>query len=59
MNKPITTETVIRKVQELDKVQEQVARGLITIREALNQRVRVLTDAKEMLSALIDHDLNY
>lgn len=59
MNKPITTETVIRKVQELDKVQEQVARGLITIREALNQRVRVLADAKEMLSALIDHDLNY
>ena len=59
MNKPITTETVIRKVQELDKVQEQVARGLITIREALSQRVRVLADAKEMLSALIDHDLNY
>ena len=59
MDKPITTETVIRKVQELDKVQEQVARGLITIREALNQRVRVLADAKEMLSALIDHDLNY
>ncbi len=57
MSKPVTTETVINKVQELDKVHEQVVRGLITIREALNQRVRVMAEAKEMLNTMIDHDL--
>ncbi len=57
MSKPVTTETVINKVQELDKVHEQVVRGIITIREALNQRVRVMVEAKEMLNTMIDHDL--
>lgn len=57
MSKPVTTETVINKVQELEKVHEQVVRGLITIREALNQRVRVMVEAQEMLSTMIDHDL--
>jgi len=57
MNKPATAETLIEKIQELDKVQEQVVRGLITIREALNQRIRVMSEAQEILNAMIDHDL--
>lgn len=57
MTKLATTETVIKKIQELDKVQEQVRRGIITIREALNQRVHIMVETKEMLNTMLEYDL--
>ena len=45
------------KIDELDKVQSQVVKGLITIREALNQRVRVLTECQAILHDMVKYEL--
>jgi archaellum component FlaC len=48
---------VINKLQELDKVQDQVARGIITVREALSQRIRILTDVQALVREMLVYDL--
>jgi hypothetical protein len=54
---PATPEQLVSKLKELDKIQEQVVRGLISIREALNQRVRVMTECQVILREMIDYEL--
>jgi hypothetical protein len=49
--------TLIEKFSELDKVQSQVVKGMITIREALNQRIRIMTECQEILREMIKYDL--
>ena len=45
------------KIDELDKVQSQVVKGLITIREALNQRIRIMTECQVMLQEMVKYEL--
>jgi hypothetical protein len=54
---PATPEKLIKKLKELDKIQEQVARGLITIREALNYRVWVMTQCQAILKEMVAYEL--
>ena len=48
---------VISKLEELNVVQQQVSRGIITIREALSQRVRILTEVQVLVREMLDYDL--
>ena len=45
------------KLNELDLVDAQMRRGIITARECLDQRVRVLSDASAILKGMIRYDL--
>ena len=49
--------TLIEKLLELDKVQLQVVRGLLTIREALNQRIRIMTECSVILQDMLRYEL--
>ena len=49
--------TLSEKLSELDKVQSQVVKGMITIREALNQRIRILTECSIILQDMLRYDL--
>ena len=49
--------TLSEKLSELDKVQSQVVKGMITIREALNQRIRILTECSIILQDVLRYDL--
>ena len=49
--------TLSEKLSELDKVQSQVIKGMITIREALNQRIRILTECSIILQDMLRYDL--
>lgn len=58
VNPPLPREMQLRnKVDELDKVQSQVVKGMITIREALNQRVRVMTECQIILQEMVKYEL--
>jgi len=57
MNEAPTSDVLISKIQELDKVQTQVVKGIITIREALNQRVSIMTEAQQILREMVKYDL--
>jgi len=57
MNEAPTSNVLISKIQELDKVQTQVVKGIITIREALNQRVSIMTEAQQILREMVKYDL--
>ena len=48
---------VISKLEELNAVQQQVSRGIITIREALSQRVRILTEVQVLVREMLVYDL--
>ena len=55
---PLPMEMQLRnKIDELDKVQSQIAKGMITVREALNQRFRIMTDCQAILREMIAYDL--
>lgn len=49
--------TLSEKLSELDKVQSQVVKGMITIREALNQRIRIMTECSIILQDMLRYDL--
>ena len=49
--------TLIDKFSELDKVQSQVVKGMITIREALNQRIKIITECQEILREMLRYEL--
>jgi hypothetical protein len=57
MNEAPTSDALISKIHELDKVQTQVVKGIITIREALNQRVSIMTEAQQILREMVKYDL--
>jgi|APGre2960657404_1045060.scaffolds.fasta_scaffold26205_1 hypothetical protein len=45
------------KLNELDLVDAQMRRGIITARECVSQRVRVLSDASAILKGMIRYEL--
>ena len=49
--------TLIDKFSELEKVQSQVVKGMITIREALNQRITIMTECQEILREMLRYEL--
>jgi hypothetical protein len=48
---------LLDKLKELDRVDEQMRRGVVTAREAVDQRVRVLGDANAILKAMLFYEL--
>ena len=45
------------KLNELDTVDAQMRRGIITARECVSQRVRVLSDASAILKGMIRYEI--
>ena len=45
------------KLNELDLVDAQMRRGMITARECVSQRVRVLSDASALVKGMIRYEL--
>ena len=45
------------KIDELDKVHTQLVKGMITVREALSQRIRIMTDCQAILKEMIAYEL--
>ena len=45
------------KIDELDIVHSQIIKGIVTVREALNQRIRIMTECQAILKEMIAYDL--
>ncbi len=45
------------KIDELDKVHSQIVKGIITVREALNQRIRIMTECQVILQKMVKYEL--
>ena len=45
------------KIDELDKVHSQIVKGIITVREALNQRIRIMSDCQDILHEMLKYEL--
>jgi len=48
---------LLDKLKELDRIDEQMRRGIVTAREAVDQRVRILGDANAILKAMLFYEL--
>ncbi len=45
------------KIDELDKVHSQIVKGIITVREALSQRIRIMTECQAILQDMVHYEL--
>lgn len=53
----VMEQLLIDKLAEFGKIDAQLRRGMLTVREALNQRIRIGCDANALLKQIIKHDL--
>jgi len=48
---------LLDKLKELDRVDAQMRKGILTARECVSQRVRVLSDASAILKGMILYEI--
>jgi len=53
----VMEQLLMDKLAEFGKIDTQLGRGMITVREALSQRIRIGCDANALLKQIIKHDL--